>query len=75
MDKKRLEAASYHAKDGKESVNFAFPFNVPDGEVRLDVPFGVIRPDKRPDAQRLQELVHGGPLGRRVQLPTSASPG
>jgi hypothetical protein len=45
VDKKRLEAKSYHAKEGKESVNFAFPFRVPDGEVRLDVPFGVIRPD------------------------------
>ena len=45
VDKKRLEAASYHAKEGKESVNFSFPFRVPDGEIRLDVPFGVIRPD------------------------------
>jgi alpha-mannosidase len=45
VDKKRLDAPSYHAKEGKESVNFAFPFNVPGGEVRLEVPFGVIRPD------------------------------
>ena len=45
VDKKRLEAKSYHANDGKESVNFAFPFNVPGGEMRLDVPLGVIRPE------------------------------
>lgn len=46
VDKKRLEAASYRAKEGKESVNFAFPFHVPNGDVRLDVPLGVIRPEK-----------------------------
>jgi alpha-mannosidase len=45
VDKKRLESASYKAKEGKESVNFSFPFRVPGGEVRLDVPFGVVRPD------------------------------
>lgn len=52
VDKKRLEAASYQAKDGKESVNFAFPFHVPNGDVRLDVPLGVIRPesDQMPSA-------------------------
>jgi alpha-mannosidase len=30
---------------GKESVNFGFAFRVPDGQVRLDLPVGVIRPD------------------------------
>ncbi len=45
VDKKRLEARSYHANEGKESVNFAFPFNVPEGELRMDVPLGVIRPE------------------------------
>lgn len=45
VDKERLVAKSYRAPEGKESVNFAFPFNVPDGQVRLEVPFGVIRPD------------------------------
>jgi hypothetical protein len=52
VDKKRLEAKSYHAKDGKESLNFAFPFNVPDGEMLLDLPFGAIRPelDQMPSA-------------------------
>jgi hypothetical protein len=52
VDKKRLEAASYHANEGKESINIAFPFNVPGGEMRLDVPLGVIRPehDQMPSA-------------------------
>lgn len=45
VDKERLIARSYHAKRGKESLNFGFPFAVPDGQMRLDVPFGVIRPD------------------------------
>lgn len=45
VDKQRLVAASYRAPEGKESVNFAFPFNVPEGQVRLEVPFGVVRPD------------------------------
>lgn len=45
VDKQRLVAASYRAPEGKESVNFAFPFHVPGGQVRLEVPFGVIRPD------------------------------
>lgn len=45
VDKERLVAGSYHARDGKESVQFAFPFNVEQGQVRLEVPFGVMRPD------------------------------
>ncbi len=45
VDKARLVADSYHAVDGKESVNFEFPFNVPDGQVRVEVPFAVVRPD------------------------------
>lgn len=52
VDKKRIEAASYHADDGKESVNFDFPFNVPGGRLRLDIPYGVFRPevDQMPSA-------------------------
>ena len=52
MDKQRLDAASYTDKEGKESVNFAFPFHVPGGEMRLDLPLGVIRPelDQMPSA-------------------------
>ena len=45
VDKQRLAVRSYMDKSGKESVNFAFPFNVPDGEVLLDLPLGVMRPD------------------------------
>lgn len=46
VDKKRLESKNYFASESKESVNFAFPFNVPGGSIWLDVPFGVIRPEK-----------------------------
>jgi hypothetical protein len=45
VDKKRLAARDYHAKEGKESVNFAFPFQIPDGQVWLDLPLGFIRPE------------------------------
>lgn len=44
-DKERLEARSYYDKSGKESVNFAFPFNVPDGQIVVDVPFANVRPE------------------------------
>ena len=52
MDKERLQAKSYHAKEGKESVNFAFPFAVPNGDVLMDIPLGVMRPeaDQMPSA-------------------------
>ena len=33
-------------KVGKESVNFAFPFQVTDGIVQMDVPYGVMQPEK-----------------------------
>ncbi len=45
VDKKRLENANYYSNEGKESINFAFPFHVPNGEIRLDVPWGVVRPE------------------------------
>jgi len=52
VDKERLQAKSYNAKEGKESVNFAFPFAVPDGDMLLDIPLGVMRPeaDQMPSA-------------------------
>jgi len=52
VDKERLQAKSYHAKEGKESVNFAFPFAVPGGDVLLDIPLGTMRPegDQMPSA-------------------------
>jgi alpha-mannosidase len=31
---------------GKESVNFAFPFHVPAGQARLEIPLAVIRPEQ-----------------------------
>jgi len=36
----------------EESVNFAFEFNVPGGDMRLDLPLGVMRPeaDQMPSA-------------------------
>jgi alpha-mannosidase len=45
VDKKRIDARSYRDNETKESVNFAFPFLVPDGEVRYDILYGVARPD------------------------------
>ncbi len=43
---------SFAQGGGKESVNFAFPFDVPEGEMLLDLPLGVIRPelDQMPSA-------------------------
>ncbi len=46
VDKKRLAAKSYHAKDGKECINFAFPFHVPDGRMLLDLPIGAMQPER-----------------------------
>ena len=52
LDKKRAEINpkpgdwKFAQKGGKESVNFAFPFMVKNGVVKLDVPYGVIQPEK-----------------------------
>ncbi|MGE5610505.1 MAG: glycoside hydrolase family 38 C-terminal domain-containing protein [Bacillota bacterium] len=46
VDKARLQVKSYMAKEGKESVNFAFPFNVPGGQMVLDIPLGMMRPEE-----------------------------
>jgi hypothetical protein len=49
VDKKRAPAGpkgDYYGPASKESVSLAFPFNVPNGEVRLELPLGgVIRPN------------------------------
>ena len=52
VDKARLEARSYRSNQGKESVNFGFPFNVPEGDILLDIPLGAMRPelDQMPSA-------------------------
>lgn len=36
---------TFAQKGGKESVNFAFPFRIPDGELRMDIPLGAMRPE------------------------------
>ena len=45
VDKERLKSRSYFSREGKEGVHFAFPFHVPEGQVRLDIPWGVMRPE------------------------------
>jgi alpha-mannosidase len=39
LDKTRVASGYY------ESVNFAFPFNIPDGKMLLDLPIGAMRPE------------------------------
>jgi alpha-mannosidase len=52
VDKKRAAISlkpgdwEFAQKQGKESVNFVFPFAVQNGLMRLDIPFGVIQPEK-----------------------------
>lgn len=52
VDKLRAEVAPASAggspqdpNNGKEAVHIAFPFNVPNGEIRMDVPWAVVRPE------------------------------
>jgi len=51
VDKKRAETVptpgdySFANLGGKESVNFGFPFNVANGEIKMDIPLGVMRPE------------------------------
>jgi len=52
LDKKRAQINpkpgdwKFAQTGGKESVNFAFPFQVPNGIVKLEVPYGVMQPEK-----------------------------
>jgi hypothetical protein len=46
VDKEKLRVKNYFKKNGKESVNFAFPFNVPNGRILLDLPLGAMRPER-----------------------------
>lgn len=46
VDKKRLAVPNYHNKEGKESLNFAFPFQVPGGAMTVDLPLGTAVPEK-----------------------------
>jgi len=55
VDKERAPrppSGDYRDRLAKESVNFAFEFNVPGGGMRLDLPLGVMRPetDQMPSA-------------------------
>ncbi len=51
VDKKRAPMnptpgkGDWAQKGGKESVQFAFPFNVPNGQLRVDIPLAVMRPE------------------------------
>ena len=52
VDKERAAISSkrgdhqFAQKGGKESVNFAFPFHIPDGDMQLDIPLGMMHPDR-----------------------------
>jgi hypothetical protein len=41
----RQKSREFAQRQGKESVSFTFPFNVKDGQIRLDIPLGLMRPD------------------------------
>lgn len=43
--KDRAASREFAQHGSKESVSFAFPFNVKAGEIRLDIPFGMMRPN------------------------------
>ena len=51
IDKKRAPMnptpgkGDWAQRGGKESVQFAFPFNVPNGQIRIDIPLAVMRPE------------------------------
>lgn len=45
VDKARLPGPGYMDKSAKESVNFSFPFQVQDGEMWIDLPLGMMRPE------------------------------
>jgi len=52
LDKLRAEVKSVKqggkpqdANNGKEAVHFAFPFNVAGGQIRIDTPWAVVRPE------------------------------
>ncbi|HWY75186.1 MAG TPA: polysaccharide lyase family protein [Verrucomicrobiae bacterium] len=65
VDKARLQSDNYRANHGKESVNFAFPFNVPDGNMVVDLPLGTMQPetDQIPSACK-----NWTPVGRWVDV-------
>jgi hypothetical protein len=44
VDKERLEVASYQTMEGKESLDFGFPFQMPEADVTLDLPLAAMQP-------------------------------
>lgn len=44
VDKARLEATNYQAIEAKESLDFGFPFNLPNADMLLDIPLAAMRP-------------------------------
>jgi len=52
VDKKRAELKpnpgnwDFARTDGKEGLHFAFPFNIPQGLIRIDIPFAIMMPEK-----------------------------
>jgi len=52
VDKQRAEVSpvpgdgAFAQKGGKESINFAFPFNVAGGTMKIDIPLAVMEPEK-----------------------------
>lgn len=44
VDKERIQATNYQVVEAKESLDFGFPFNVPNAHTLLDIPLAVMRP-------------------------------
>lgn len=59
------QAGEWAQHGGKESLQFAFPFNVQNGQIRVDIPLGMMRPeiDQLPGACR-----NWLPVGRWVDV-------
>ena len=45
VDKARIAAPDYDKASAKESLSFGFPFHVPGGEMKLDLPLASMRPE------------------------------
>lgn len=62
-DRKASNAFAQH--ESKESVSFAFDFNVPAGQVRLDEPLAMVRPETDPIPGACKDWL---PVGRYVDV-------
>jgi alpha-mannosidase len=45
LDKKRAGVRGQAGREAKEGVHFGFAFNVPDGVIRMDTPWAMVRPE------------------------------